>query len=75
MIGQNSMQIATDGSKAKTAIRDAIVVFIFALVSGLIAAGYPPTMQVLYTSGIAGVFMGITSYMYALGIKKPDVIQ
>ena len=72
MIGQSKEQIAVDKNKEKTALKDAFVTFMMVLVSSLIAAGFPPTLQVLYTSGLAGLFIGITSYMNAYRIQKPS---
>ena len=72
MIGQNAQQILDDKKKSITAIKDAFVTFLFVLLSALIAAGFPPTLQVLYTSGLAGLFMGVVSYMNAYRIQKPS---
>ena len=71
MIGQNRAQIADDRNKEITAIKDSFVTFLFVLLSALIANGYPPTLQVIYTSGLAGLFMGVVSYMNAYRIQKP----
>jgi len=71
MIGETRSSIDPAESKSTIALRDAVVVFLVVLVANLLKAGYPPTVEVLYTSVLSGVFMGIVSYMHALGIKKP----
>jgi len=72
VIGETRSLMDPEESKAKIALRDAFVVFLVVLTSNLLAAGYPPTWEVLYTSFLSGLLMGIISYMHALGIKKPQ---
>ena len=73
MIGETRNNMDPEESKAKVAVRDALVVFLMVVVSNLLTAGYPPSLEILYNSGLAGLFMGILSYMHARGIKKPEV--
>ena len=75
MIGETRNSLDPEESKARVAVRDALVVFLLVLVSSLLTAGYPPTAEVLYTSGLSGLMMGILSYMHAMGIKKPEVSE
>lgn len=70
MIGQSTTDIQNDNSPEKTALRDAFVTFLLVLISSLIAAGYPPQLEILYTSGLAAAFAGITSYANAMRIKR-----
>jgi len=72
VIGETRSTMDPEESKGKIALRDAFVVFLVVLVSNLLTAGYPPTIEVLYTSVLSGLLMGIVSYMHALGIKKPQ---
>lgn len=71
MIGETREDLDQNSSKAKIALRDALVTFLYVLIAGLLTAGYPPTLEVLYTSGLSAALMGITSYMHARGIEKP----
>lgn len=70
LIGQNNEEIANDQHPELTAIRDAIVVFLLVLIASLLAAGYPPRVEILYTSGLAAALEGITSYANAMRIKR-----
>ncbi len=70
MIGQTSEEIANDPHPEYTAIRDAFVVFLLVLIASLLAAGYPPRVEILYTSGLAAGLEGITSYANAMRIKR-----
>lgn len=70
LIGQSSEDIANDPHPEITAIRDAIVVFLLVLIASLLAAGYPPKVEILYTSGLAAALEGITSYANAMRIKR-----
>jgi hypothetical protein len=72
VIGESKNQIANDEHKGRTALRDAFVVFLVVLVTELIKIGYPPTIDVVYPAFLAGLLMGIISYMTAMGIKKPE---
>ena len=72
MIGQTTTEVQNDMHKELTAIKDAIVVFLLVLVSNLVTAGYPPSGQVLYSSALAGLLAGLTSYAYTMGIKKKE---
>ena len=72
MIGESKNQIANDDHKGLTALRDAFVVFLLVLVTRLIEVGYPPTVDVVYPAFLAGLLMGIFSYMASMGIKKPE---
>ena len=72
MIGESKSDIANNDKKGLTAIRDAIVVFLVVLVTKLLEVGYPPTVEAVYPSLLAGLLMGIISYMTAMGIKKPE---
>ena len=72
MIGESKNQIANDNHKGLTALRDAIVVFLLILITRLTEIGYPPTIDVVYPAFLAGLLMGIFSYMASMGIKKPE---
>lgn len=72
MIGESKSDIASNDSKGLTALRDAIVVFLLMLITKLLEVGYPPTIEVVYPSFLAGLLMGIISYMTSMGIKKPE---
>ena len=70
MIGQSEAEIANDEHAGRTAIRDAIIVFLLVLIASLLAAGYPPRIEVLYTSLLAAGLEGVTSYANALRVKR-----
>ena len=72
MIGETRSDMNPEQNKGVIALRDAFVVFLVVLITNLAAVGYPPTVEVLYTSTLAGLLIGIVSYMHALGIKKPE---
>jgi len=72
VIGESKSDIASNDNKGLTAIRDAIVVFLLVLITKLLEIGYPPTIEAVYPSFLAGLLMGIISYMAAMGIKKPQ---
>jgi len=72
MIGESQNDMDPVESKAKIALRDALVVFLLVLFTQLLAAGYPPSLEALYISGLTGGLQGIISYMHAMGIKKPE---
>ena len=67
MIGENGQ----DGTKRPllVAVEDTLVIFIFVLMGGLIAGGFPPTFEVLYGSGLAALLAGTISWAKARGIK------
>jgi len=71
LLGETRDTIDPDTAKWKIALRDAFAVFLFTLISTLLAYGYPPTAQALYVSVLSGALTGVTSFMHALGIKKP----
>lgn len=71
MIGDSRESINASESKAKIAFRDAIIVFLLILVTKLMEAGFPPTIEALYYAFLGAILMGIISYMYSLGIKRP----
>jgi len=72
VIGESQTSADPEQNKAIIALRDAIVVFLLFLITNLLKAGYPPTIEAVYTALLAGLLMGIISYMHALGIKKPE---
>lgn len=72
MIGESKEDIAQQPNKGLIALRDALVVFFLFLITRLVEAGYPPSVEVLYTSALAGGLMALISYMRSLGIKKPE---
>jgi len=72
MLGETRDDLDPEESKAKIALRDAFIVFLFTLISNLLSYGYPPTPEALYASMLSGLLVGIVSYMHALGIKKPE---
>ena len=72
MIGEKRSDLDQNSSKARIALRDALVTFLYVLIAGLLTAGYPPTLEIVYTSGLTAGFMGVTSYMHARGIEKPE---
>ena len=70
MIGQNKEQMNTDGASAKTALRDAFIIFLITLLSQLSTAGFPPNIEVVYNALIAGGLTAVISYAYAVGVKR-----
>ena len=72
MIGESKEQIAEQTNKGLVAFRDALVVFMLVLVTNLLQVQYPPTPEVCWQPLLAGLLMGIVSYMRALGIQKPE---
>ena len=67
MIGDNGQ----DGTKRpiRVALEDTLVIFVFVLIGGLIAGGFPPTFEVLYGSGLAATMAGTISWAKARGVK------
>lgn len=67
MIGDNGQ----DGVKRpiQVAAEDSLVIFVFVLVGGLIAGGFPPTFEILYGSGLAALLAGVISWAKARGIR------
>lgn len=51
------------------ALEDALVIALITLISGLLAGGYPPTMEILYLTGLNALLTGLYSYARARGIK------
>ena len=72
MIGESQNQENESPNKAFIAFRDALVVFLLILVTNLIAVQGVPTLEQIWKPFLAGLLMGIISYMHALGIKKPE---
>lgn len=72
MIGESQNQENESPNKAFIAFRDALVVFLLILVTNLIAVQGVPTPEQVWKPFLAGLLMGIISYMHALGIKKPE---
>lgn len=72
MIGETQNNMNPEESKAKIAVRDALVIFLLILFTQLLAYGYPPKLEVLYISVLTGGLQGLLSYMHALGIRKPE---
>ena len=72
MIGESQNQENESPNKAFIAFRDALVVFALILVTNLIAVQGVPTLEQVWKPFLAGLLMGIISYMHALGIKKPE---
>lgn len=75
MIGQDNAQVQADGSKAKTALRDAFIIFLITLLSQLSTAGFPPSIAVVYNALIAGGLTAVISYAYAVGVKRNQTPQ
>jgi len=72
LIGESQNQENESPNKAFIAFRDALVVFALILVTNLIAVQGVPTLEQIWKPFLAGLLMGIISYMHALGIKKPE---
>lgn len=72
MIGESQTQKNENPNIAYIAFRDAFVTFLLILVTNLIAVQGVPTLEQIWKPFLAGLLMGIISYMHALGIKKPE---
>jgi len=72
MIGESQKSSENGVNKGLIALRDSIIVFFLFLITRLVEAGYPPTIEVVYTCFLAAALMAIISYMHALGIQKPE---
>lgn len=57
-----------DKAPWKAALEDAGVIGGITLVSSLITAGFPPSVQLLYTAGLSAIFIGITTWATKRGI-------
>jgi len=72
MIGESVGTLNQNANKGLIALRDAIIVFLLLLVTGLIETPGVPTLETFYRAVLPALLMGIISYMHALGIKKPE---
>lgn len=72
MIGETRSDLNPEQSKARIAVRDAVVTGAITLISSLITFGYPPTPEVLYMNGLTALLTGIVSYAHAVGVKTKE---